>query len=121
MHELSIAQSLIDAACEAAADEGSVRVTRLAVRIGLMSGVVPEALQFSFGLAAEGTACEGAVLEVEAVRVQVFCSQCDAPRTLPDGFVLSCPACGAPAPQIIAGRELELVSLEVTDDAAADS
>lgn len=119
MHELSIAQSLIEAACEAAAEEGSVRVTRLQVRIGLLSGVVPQALQFSFGLAAEGTACECAVLEVEEIRVRVFCSRCDEPRSLPDGYVLICPVCAAPTPQIIAGRELELVSLEITDDAAA--
>ena len=55
MHELSIAQSLIDVACEAAEREGANRVTRLTARIGVLSGVVKECLLFSFGLAAEGT------------------------------------------------------------------
>lgn len=119
MHEISIAQSLIEAACEAAAEEGQVRVVRVLVRIGVLAGVVPEALQFSFALAAEGTACEGAVLVIEPIRVQVFCSRCDAPRTLADGYCLICPTCRAPTPQLIAGRELELVSLEILDDAAA--
>ena len=62
MHELSIAQSLIELACEAALREGGDRIERLNLRIGQLSGVVREALEFSFALAAEGTACEGAAV-----------------------------------------------------------
>ena len=68
MHELSIAQALIEAACETASQSSESRVTRIFVRIGAMAGVVPEALLFSFDIAAEGTACEGAELQIELVR-----------------------------------------------------
>jgi hydrogenase nickel incorporation protein HypA/HybF len=65
MHELSIALGLIDLAAEEAVRQGSVRVAVLYLRIGPLSGVTSEALQFSFELAAEGTPVEGARLEIE--------------------------------------------------------
>ena len=115
MHELSIAQSLIELACEAAAQDGCERVTRLFIRLGALSGVVKEALQFSFELAAEETACAGATLEIEDVPITVFCSTCKERKTLSDDYLFCCPTCGLPTPEILTGRELELVSVEVDD------
>jgi hydrogenase nickel incorporation protein HypA/HybF len=119
MHELSIAQSLIELACEAATREGCERVTRLFIRIGALSGVVKEALEFSFELAAEETACAGAILEIEDVNVKVYCSSCEQRKTLSDDYLFCCPTCGSPTPEILTGRELELVSVEVDDYAPA--
>lgn len=66
MHEMSIAMSLVELACEkAAALDGGPRVEALHLRIGSLSGVVPDALLFSFDLAAKGTAVEGARLEID--------------------------------------------------------
>jgi hydrogenase nickel incorporation protein HypA/HybF len=62
MHELAIAESIVDAVCEKAAGRAVHRVT---VRIGRLSAVVPDALRFCFDLATEGTPAEGAVLEIE--------------------------------------------------------
>jgi hydrogenase nickel incorporation protein HypA/HybF len=56
VHELSIAVALVEMACEKAADLGDVRVDALHLRLGPLSGVVREALVFSFDVAAEGTA-----------------------------------------------------------------
>lgn len=81
-----------------------------------MSGVVQEALQFSFRLAAEGTRCDGALLEIEHVPVTVHCPDCDRPQTLPDCWQLICPACGASTPQLLTGRELDLVSIEIAPE-----
>jgi hydrogenase nickel incorporation protein HypA/HybF len=113
VHELSIAQYLIESACDAAAAESAQRVTRLSVRIGAMSGVVHEALQFSFSLAAEGTLCDGALLEIEDVPVTVHCPNCDRSQTLADCWSLVCPTCGTSTPQLLTGRELDLVSIEI--------
>ena len=120
MHELSIAQSLIDVACEAAEREGANRVTRLTARIGVLSGVVKECLLFSFGLAAEGTPCAGAVLDVEEVGITVMCPHCESAQALGADLTFRCPRCGTPTPEILTGRELELVSLEVAAHATAD-
>jgi hydrogenase nickel incorporation protein HypA/HybF len=125
MHELSLAMSLVDAACEEAARLGDVRVEALHLRLGALSGVVREALEFSFDLAAEGTAIAGARLEVEEVPVIVFCPACRVERELPGLQSFRCPVCGAETPEVVGGRELELVAMavmdraEVAEDAAA--
>jgi hydrogenase nickel incorporation protein HypA/HybF len=113
MHELSIALSLIDMASEEAGRLG-VQVEVLHLRLGALSGVVKEALLFSFDLAAEGTPIAGARLEIEEVPVVVFCPACNEERPLPgiQGFL--CPVCGTPTPDVIRGRELELATMEVS-------
>jgi hydrogenase nickel incorporation protein HypA/HybF len=121
VHELSIAQSLIELACEAALGEGADRVAKLSLRIGQLSGVVKEALQFSFEIAAEGTSCEGAVLDIEEVAIAVMCPRCQAVKILPDGYNFCCPTCGSPTPEIMAGRELDFISLELAPHASAHS
>ena len=121
MHELSIAQSLIEMACEVAAREGAEHISKLSLRIGVLSGVVKEALQFSFELAAEGTACAGASLLIEEVPIAAMCPRCQAVKTLLDGFRFVCPTCGTPTAEVVAGRELELVSLEIAANATAHS
>ncbi len=119
MHELSVAQSLIEAASDAAAQAGGQRVTRIMTRIGPLSGIVPEALLFSFDLAAEGTLCAGARLEIENVAVTVMCPQCKAVQTLSDMRQFCCPTCGTPTPEILSGRELELHSIEIAPQQTA--
>jgi hydrogenase nickel incorporation protein HypA/HybF len=119
MHELSIAMALVDAAREKAEELGSVRVEVLHVRIGALSGVVPEALLFSFDLAAKGTPLEGARLEIEEVPVTVRCPRCREERPLPSVQHLRCPVCSEPTPEIVGGKELELAALEVEDHVAA--
>ncbi len=120
MHELSIALSLVDVASEAASRLGSVRVEALHVRIGALSGVVKEALAFSFDIATKGTPLEGARLQIEDVPVTAFCARCQSERTLDATFTLRCPICDSPLSEMRHGRELELTALEVTDDDAAN-
>lgn len=91
MHELSIALSLIEMAEEQAEQLGGVRVEALRLKLGPLSGVVREALLFSFDLAAAGTAIEGARLEIEDVPVIVFCQNCNASATLAEHPELSLP------------------------------
>jgi hydrogenase nickel incorporation protein HypA/HybF len=67
MHELSIALSLVELASEELARLGDVRLGAVHVRVGTLSGVVPEALRFSFDVAADGTTIAGARLEIEPV------------------------------------------------------
>lgn len=113
MHEISIAQSLIDVASQAASKEGAGTVTRLNIRVGLLCGVVKDALLFSFELAAEGTACAGAELSIEEVPVTVHCPDCEEAKTLVETYHFCCPNCGTPTPEILSGQELDLVSIEI--------
>lgn len=116
MHELSIAVHLIELASEEATEAGSETVTKVYLRMGVLSGVVREALEFAFDVATEHTMLEGAVLEIEEVPALVFCPQCQAEKQLAEHlpvFRACCPACGTPTPEIRQGRELEITALEI--------
>ena len=116
MHELSIAHSLVEIADAAARDAGANQVTTVHLRLGVLSGVVKEALLFSFEIAAQGTRLAGATLAIEAVPLVVFCPQCQAEVTLPTVQRFRCPQCDTPTDTIIQGKELELVSIELVED-----
>jgi hydrogenase nickel incorporation protein HypA/HybF len=121
MHELSIAVSLVEAACDEVARLGLARVAALHVRLGRLSGVVREALEFSFDLAASDTAIDGARLEIEEVAVTVLCATCGGERQIENVQHFHCPVCGGATPEVVRGRELELVALEVEEDDAAEN
>jgi hydrogenase nickel incorporation protein HypA/HybF len=113
MHELSIAISLIEAAEEEAAKHGATGVTAVHLRLGALSGVLKEALLFSYGLATEGTSLEGSQLIVEEVPVLVFCPGCRERRPIRSLQSFCCATCGAPGTEIVQGRELDVVGLEI--------
>ncbi len=113
MHELSIALSLIDLATEEAERAGADRVSKVYLKVGALSGVVCDALAFSFDVAAADTLVEGATLEMEAVPVAVFCPHCAAEKELADLFSFACPDCGTLTPDVRRGRELEMTAIEV--------
>jgi len=112
MHELSIALSILDLAAEEAERQGGGRVVAIHLRVGPLSGVVAAALRSAYELAREGTPLAEAQLVVEEVPFVVYCPACAAER-LPPAVQLSCPVCGTPTPQVVRGRELELVALEI--------
>ncbi|MFD3441207.1 hydrogenase maturation nickel metallochaperone HypA [Streptomyces sp. NPDC058685] len=115
MHELSIAMAVIDQVRGAVPDE---RVASLTLRIGELVAVVPEALDFSFGLAADGTLLAGARLVIETVDGEAHCDGCgrDTPTGMPP--VLWCGDCERPL-TLVAGRELEIVRVVVADEGPA--
>lgn len=114
MHELSIMQNTLEAVCASAREAGAEKVTQIRLRIGAMSGVVRESLEFAFEALAPDTMAAGAALLIEEVPPLCFCEGCQKEFT-PEAFVFACPACGRPASELRRGREIELVSIEVPD------
>lgn len=112
MHELSIALSLIDVACDEA-ERRRARVVALHVKIGPLSGVVKDALVSAYELARESTPLAGSRLEIEETPIRMNCPVCQTERPVASLQELRCAECGAPATEIVAGRELELTALEI--------
>jgi hydrogenase nickel incorporation protein HypA/HybF len=112
MHELSIMESALGLAVEQARQAGAKRVHVIRLRIGALSGVVPEALEFAFEALTPGTAAEGARLDVEHIPARFWCGTCtrefEAENMFPE-----CPGCQRPSAELRAGREMELASLEI--------
>ena len=113
MHELSIAQHLVEIATEVARDAGAERVTRVGVKVGELSCVHREALEFCFDVVTKGTMLEGAELTIEEIPVEVYCPSCDRLSRLESIQCFRCTHCGQPTADIRRGRELELDCLEV--------
>jgi hydrogenase nickel incorporation protein HypA/HybF len=111
MHELSIALSILDLVAEEAERRGG-RVVAVHLKLGPLSGVAKEALLSAYDLAREGTPLAGADLRIEEVPVVARCPACAAARTLVFPH-LCCPTCGAPTPDVVSGREREVVALEI--------
>ncbi len=119
MHELSIAMGIVDGASEEAARLGAARIESVHLRLGQLSGVVKEALLFSYSLAAADTVLEGSRLEIEEIPAAIFCDSCKAERELPSIQNFSCFVCGQPSANVVRGRELTIVGLELGSEYAA--
>ena len=109
MHELAIAESIVAIAERHAAGR---RVTRVEVSVGHLRQVVPTALEFAFGLLAQGTVLDGAELALEEVPAAGRCRDCGAEGRL-DGFPFTCRACGGWDVAVTAGEELRVESLDL--------
>jgi hydrogenase nickel incorporation protein HypA/HybF len=114
MHELSIAMGIVDAALDEAKQRGGLHVAAVHLRLGALSGVVKDALLFSYEMACQDTPLQGSHLIVEDV--PVFCQQCHERRALPSIQSFACPECGAPTREILQGKELEVFALEVQEE-----
>jgi hydrogenase nickel incorporation protein HypA/HybF len=115
MHELSIAMSIVDLALEEARNR-AVTVEAVHLDLGPLSGVVGDALQFSWDIACQGTPIEGSRLVIREIPVEIHCTTCNANRTLDSMQWLCCPVCGTPALEVIHGKELAITALEVRDE-----
>jgi hydrogenase nickel incorporation protein HypA/HybF len=115
MHELSIAMGIVEAALEESQRRG-VQVSAVHLRLGGLSGVVKDALLFSYEIACQDTALVGSRLIVEDVPVAVFCPRCQEKRVLESVQLFACPECGAPTRDVLQGKELEVFALEVEEE-----
>jgi hydrogenase nickel incorporation protein HypA/HybF len=109
---MSIAQSLI-AIIEDEMEKHGARVLRsVRLHIGQMTAVVPDALSFCFQVITEGTALEGARLDMEVIPLKGFCRKCRSEFEIQD-YAFVCPTCASTEIDSIAGQDLSIVELEV--------
>ena len=105
-------QSALRVALDQARQAGASRVHVIRLRIGALSGVAPDALEFAFEALAPGTAAEDAKLAIEHVPARFWCATCTREFQSDDMFA-ECPDCHSPSGELRAGREMELASLEI--------
>ena len=108
----SITQSLVDIALEQAGQIGARRIVRINLRIGRLTGYVPEAVEMNFRLITPGTPAEGAALDIQWVPIKCRCRSCGAEFSSPQ-LDLTCPECGQVSGQVAGGREMFIESMEV--------
>jgi hydrogenase nickel incorporation protein HypA/HybF len=106
-------QDTVILATKQAREAGAQHIHRIMMRVGALSGAVPESLEFAFEIVAKGTMAEGAKLDIERVPILCYCPTC-AQEFEPTDFVCECTRCGRPSTDVRGGRELQVTSLEVS-------
>jgi hydrogenase nickel incorporation protein HypA/HybF len=114
MHELGIAQSVIETVQKEAALRPEASPTKIAVRIGELAAVDPDALQFSFEALTAGTELEGVRLEIEVCPRRHRCLDCGAEFNIKD-LDFRCTACQSTHNECISGDQIELAYLELEE------
>lgn len=115
MHELSIAQSLVEIACAEGRRAGAAKITRLNCRIGALRQIDDLTLHDAFEIAREGTRCAGAKLAIEHIPLMSFCRRCGSEFAV-ERWRWNCPACDSEGEPLPGGDELELTSIEADTD-----
>lgn len=114
MHELSIAQSIVEIVLEHVPKEEHMTVRSVRLRLGAMAGVVADSLEFCFGAITEGTPLEGAKLEIEHVPLRAHCNGCGTDGEIEPTF-FACGKCGSSSLTVLSGREMQVRDIEVEE------
>ncbi|MCU0603833.1 MAG: hydrogenase maturation nickel metallochaperone HypA [Desulfobacterales bacterium] len=116
MHEMGIALQIIEiATASIPPDMRAARVERVNLKIGKLSAVVPDSLRFCFDIVSKDTPLAGAALAIEETPVVARCKECDARWSIAEP-VFTCKACNSGALEILSGRELDIVSIEIAEE-----
>jgi hydrogenase nickel incorporation protein HypA/HybF len=115
MHEVSIMAEAVRMAVESARAAGATRITGLRLRVGRLSGVVPEAMHFAWDVVRAGTIADEAALEIKSIAACAWCERCRIEFECADWF-MACPHCQCPSAVLRHGRELEIEAVEIAMD-----
>jgi hydrogenase nickel incorporation protein HypA/HybF len=113
VHEVAVAQRMVEIALRAADENGGGRVVAARLLLGTLTCVDPETLDFAFGIATRGTLAQGCRLEIVRIPARLRCSSC---RSEHERELLEpCPVCGAVGGEVLAGRELRLDTIDLEE------
>lgn len=115
MHELSIALSIVELAEEESERRGGLHITAVHLRLGALAGVAKEALLSSYEIACEDTQVAGSDLVIEEVPGVIYCPVCNLCWPASPSEWFCCSECGSRASQVVQGKELEVISLDVEE------
>ena len=111
MHELAIAQSIVKIVRDEITRQNLTDVTAVVVRVGALSDVVPESLEFGFEVCTKASSLEGITLKIERLSVKGKCNSCQRDFEVHENIFL-CPNCESFDIRMTQGQELEIAYLE---------
>ncbi|MCX6122260.1 MAG: hydrogenase maturation nickel metallochaperone HypA [Ignavibacteriales bacterium] len=114
MHELSVAQSIVEIIQNHVPESEWERVAAVRLKIGTIAGVVPESLEFSFQAITAESFLKNARLDIESIPFQIHCNTCNTTAENEVGFAL-CGTCGSTDTKILSGSELYITEIEITE------
>lgn len=114
MHELGIADSILDAVRQEAESHSGLHVRAVGLRLGRFAGVDPDALRFCFESLLEDSGLEPLALELELIPRRHRCPACELEFEVND-YDFICPRCGAWSSDCVAGLEMEIDYMELEE------
>jgi hydrogenase nickel incorporation protein HypA/HybF len=115
MHELGIAQNILEIVQQSVTKEQAPEVRWIRIRVGQLSGVVPDSLEFCFQAIVSETEMQGASLAIEQMPAVFRCKKC-AYRFQVNDLEYLCQQCQSPDLEILSGKELDIVEIELADE-----
>jgi hydrogenase nickel incorporation protein HypA/HybF len=115
MHEISIAECIIQIAVVKAREQNARSIQVIKLRLGTFTTIVSDALQFAFEICRQGTLAHDARLDIEIVPMVARCAVCETTVQPVRGICLICQQCGFPL-EIVSGEELQIEYIEVDSD-----
>lgn len=114
MHELSLAEALLDLAITECHKAGCSKIQSITLKVGKASGAMPDALKFSFEVLKNDTIAQDASLDIISVSVSARCKTCSKVIETDELYIFECPYCKGLHLELLTGRELEITKLEVS-------
>ncbi len=112
MHEFSIALNIVDIASKTATDATATKINEVEIEVGILSGVIIEALEFALESAVKNTLLENAKIIINRIKARAKCNNCNT-EFEPVDLIAECPVCSSYDFKIINGRELRVKSINV--------
>ncbi|SFZ97904.1 [NiFe] hydrogenase nickel incorporation protein HypA [hydrothermal vent metagenome] len=112
MHEYSIVQALINQCDEISKQNDEKKVTKVVIKIGVMSGVEIHLLETAFHTFKESTCCDRAELQINHQKIKLHCNTCNQEYEI-DDTEYQCTNCSSSDVRIIDGEDMYLMSLEL--------
>ena len=112
MHEMSIAEGIVDIVLDTMKNNDASQVHSVQLDVGMMSGVEPDALHFCWESGTQGTAAQGAKLDINLVPIVGRCFDCGTMFDVKE-YVFVCPKCGSRIVQTASGKELRVTSIDI--------
>ena len=112
MHEMSLAEGVLQLVTDTARREAATRVKTVVLEIGKLSAVEPEALKFCFDIVTHGSIAQGAVLEIITVPGAGRCMLCGETVAMEARYD-ACPKCGSYQVQTTGGSEMRVKEIEI--------
>jgi hydrogenase nickel incorporation protein HypA/HybF len=115
MHELAIAQNILEIVQQSVPGNQAKSVRGIRIRVGRLSGIAPDSLDFCFNAIVNDTDMQKARLAIEQVPTFSQCKTC-AHRFGIEDWIFTCPVCQSTNLDLISGKELEIVDIELADE-----
>ena len=119
MHELAVTESILEIAMQAAKERAATKVTDIYLRLGQLSSIVDESVQFYWDVISQGTLAEGAQLHFTHVPARLRCKACGAEFDLTEELT-PCPSCQSITLEIIQGEEFQVDAIEILNEVEND-